>query len=125
MECWRDGLSNAVEMVYSIFNAGEMVYSIFSVGETVYSMFNTVMIVYSVFNAVELSYSIFNVVEILYSIFNSAVKWNPTITINNVLMKKLKSIEVSEVEMELYLGKRDNLIWDDTSLLNVLLESYL
>jgi hypothetical protein len=32
---------------------------------------------------------------------------------------------VSEVEMELYLGKRDNLIWDDNSLLNVLLESYL
>ena len=105
MECWRDDLSNAVEMVYSIFNAGEMVYSIFIVGETVYSMFNTVMI--------------------LYSVFNAAVKWNPTITINNVFMKKLKSIEVSEVEKELYLGKRDNLIWDNNSLLNVLLESYL
>ena len=102
-----------------------MVYSIFSVGEMVYSIFNTVMILYSIFNVVDILYSIFSAVEILYSIFNAAVKWNPTITINNVFMKKLKSIEVSEVEMELYLGKRDNLIWDDNSLLNVLIESYL
>ena len=108
-------ICNAVLMVYLISNADEMVYSIFSVGE----------MVYSIFNDVEILYSIFNIVKILYSIFNAAVKWNPTITINNVCMKKLKSIEVSEVEMELYLGKRDNLIWDDNSLLNVLLESYL
>jgi len=61
----------------------------------------------------------------LCSIFDAAVKWNPTITINNVFMKKLKSFEVSEVEMELHFGKRDNRIWDDNRLLNVLLESYL
>ena len=112
-------------MVCSIFNAGEMVYSIFSVGEMVYSTYNAVELSYSIFNVVEILYSIFNAVEIVYSIFNVAVEWNPTITINNVFMKKLKSIEVSEVEMELYLGKRDSLIWDDNSLLNVLLESYL
>jgi len=92
-----------------------MAYSIFSVGE----------MVYSIVNAVEIVYSIFNIVKIVYSIFNAAVKWNPTITINNVFMKKLKSIKVSEVEMELFWGKRDNLIWDDNSLLNVLLESCL
>jgi hypothetical protein len=102
-----------------------MVYSIFNTVMILCSIFNVVDILYSIFNAVEILYSIFNIVKILYSIFNAAVKWNPTITINNVFMKKLKSIEVSEVEVELYLGKRDNLIWDDNSLLNVLLESYL
>jgi hypothetical protein len=102
-----------------------ILFSIFNAVELLYSIFNVVEILYSIFNVVEIAYSIFNIAEIAYSIFNAALKWNPTITINNVFMKKLKSIEVSEVEMELYLGKRDNLIWDDNSLLNVLLESYL
>ena len=54
-------------------------------------------------------YSIFNIVKIFHSVCNAAVKWNPAITINNVFMKKLKSIEEGVVELELYLGKRDNL----------------
>jgi uncharacterized UPF0146 family protein len=118
---------NAVEMLYSIFNAVEMAYSIFSAGEMVSSIFNAVEMVYSIFNAGEMVNSISSVGEMAYSIFSvgEMLKWNPTITINNVFMVKLKSIGVSEVEMELYLGKRDNLIWDDNSLLNVLLESYL
>ena len=118
---------NAVEMLYSIFNAVEMAYSIFSADEMVSSIFNAVEMVYSIFNAGEMVNSISSVGEMAYSIFSvgEMLKWNPTITINNVFMDKLKSIGVSEVEMELYLGKRDNLIWDDNSLLNVLLESYL